>query len=205
MDRQLQQGITVSLTPQDLVIVFAKNLSSKQVEAFIVHLDEPGVSRSMIQNKMALRPVQNGQLYFQNVKIPANRKLPGVKGFESVAKLLAESRLAVAWTASGVGLGVYDFMIKYVNQREQFGRPLTSYQLIQEKLVKVMGLVQSAFLLSWQVQNLYSEGKASLGKIAFVKATATKYIRYDPILILERPPGLVESHWVEMESCSRIT
>lgn len=67
---------------------------------------------------MALRPVQNIQMYFQNVKIPANRKLPGVKGFNSVSKLLAESRMGVAWVAAGVGLGVYDFMMKYLKSRE---------------------------------------------------------------------------------------
>ena len=98
---------------------------------------------------MALRPVQNIQFYFQNVKIPAHRKLPGVKGFGSVATVLAESRIGVAWIAAGMGLGVYDFMMKYLKQRVQFGRTLTSYQLIQEKIFAVMTKVQSACLLCW--------------------------------------------------------
>lgn len=89
------------------------------------------------------------QLYFQNVQIPANRKLPGVKGFQSVATLLAESRIGVAWVAAGVGLGVYDFMMKYLKTRTQFDRTLTSYQLIQDKIVKVMSKVQSAVLICW--------------------------------------------------------
>ena len=67
------------------------------------------------------------QLYFQEVVIPADRRLPGVNGFESVAKLLAESRLSVAWNAAGCGLGIYDNMIKYLSKRKQFGNSLLSY------------------------------------------------------------------------------
>lgn len=71
------------------------------------------------------------QLYFQEVIIPADRKLPGVNGFASVATLLAESRLAVCWNCAGVGLGLYDNMIKYLTERKQFDRHLVSYQLVQ--------------------------------------------------------------------------
>ena len=132
-----------------MITVFARDVDTKEIGCFILHLDSAGVTRDTIKNKLPLRPVQNMQLYFQNVKIPANRKLPGVKGFGSVAKLLAESRMGVAWVAAGMGLGVYDFMIKYLKTRTQFNRTLTSYQLIQDKIVKVMSKVQSAILISW--------------------------------------------------------
>lgn len=129
--------------------MFARDVDTKEIGCFILHLDSPGVTRAAIKNKLPLRPVQNMQLYFQNVKIPANRKLPGVKGFSSVATLLAESRIGVAWVAAGVGLGVYDFMMRYLKTRTQFNRNLTAYQLIQDKIVKVMSKVQSAVLICW--------------------------------------------------------
>jgi alkylation response protein AidB-like acyl-CoA dehydrogenase len=159
------------------MVVFARNEDTKVIECFILHLDSPGVSRSPIPNKMPLRPVHNMQLYFQNVRIPANRKLPGVKGFPSVARLLAESRIGVAWVAAGIGLGVYDFMMKYLTQRKQFDKPLTHYQLIQDKIVKVMGRVQAALLITWQAQNMANNGNGSIGRLAFAKAIATKNIR----------------------------
>lgn len=159
------------------MVVFARNVDSKQIECFIVHLDEPGVTREAIKHKMALRPVQNMQLYFQNVKIPANRKLPGVKGFSSVATLLAESRIGVAWLAAGMGMGVYDYTIEYLQKREQFGNPLMAYQLTQDKLITIMGKVQSVLLLCAQAQKMMNEGTHTIGRLAFTKAIATKYVR----------------------------
>ena len=157
--------------------MFARDVDTKEIGCFILHLDSPGISRQAIKHKMPLRPVQNMQLYFQNVKIPANRKLPGVKGFKSVAKLLAESRMGVAWVAAGIGLGVYDFMMRYLKSRTQFNRNLTAYQLIQDKIVKVMTKVQASVLICWQAQNLMVQGKATIGKLAFSKASATKLVR----------------------------
>ena len=107
--------------------MFAKNVENGQVECFILHLDTPGIQREKIEYKMSMRSVTNMQLYFQEVVIPADRKLPGVNGFQSVAKLLAESRLSVAWNAAGVGLGIYDNMVKYLSNRKQFGKSLLSY------------------------------------------------------------------------------
>ena len=123
---------------KDVMVVFAKNEQSLEVECFFIDLKQEGVKREAIKRKMALRPVQNMQLWFDNVKIPLKNKLPGVKGFASVAALLAESRILVAWLAAGIGVGCYDYMIKYLVKREQFERPLASYQLIQEKIFKVM-------------------------------------------------------------------
>lgn len=157
--------------------VFARNSETNLIECFIVHLDEPGVTRDIIKHKMALRPVQNVQIYFQNVKIPANRKLPGVKGFASVATLLAESRISVAWVAAGMGMGVYDYMVKYLDKRDQFDNPLMAFQLIQDKLFKVMTKVQASLLLSAQAQKLMIEGKHSIGKLAFTKGAVTKLVR----------------------------
>lgn len=159
------------------MVIFARNVDSNEIECFIVHLDEPGVTREKIQNKMPLRPVQNMQLYFQNVRIPANRKLPGVKGFESVAALLAESRIGVAWVAAGIGMGVYDYMIEYLDNREQFGNPIMAFQLIQDKVFRVMTNVQSSLLLCFQAQKMMEEGKSSIGKLAFTKGATTKLIR----------------------------
>lgn len=107
------------------------------------------------------------------MRIPAKNKLPGVKGFASIAVLLAESRLSVAWLACGVGLGLYDSMMKYLTEREQFGKKLVAYQLIQDKVFRVMSAVQASLLMAFNAQRLLDEGKASIGQLAMVKAYCT--------------------------------
>lgn len=161
---------------KDIMVVFAKD-ESDEVGCYLLDLTWPGIRREAIKNKMALRPVQNMQLFFDDVKIPAKNKLPGVKGFNSVATLLAESRIFVAWLASGLGVGCYDYMIKYLVKREQFERPLVAFQLIQEKIFKVMSRVQASLFMNYNIQKRHLEGKASIGQIAMAKAFATEMLR----------------------------
>jgi acyl-CoA oxidase len=162
---------------KDIMCVFAKDEKTEEVQCFILDLKWPGIQRESIKRKMALRPVQNMQLEFKDVRIPAKYKLPGVKGFASVATLLAESRIMVGWLAAAAGLGLYDYMIQYLRKRIQFGNPLVSYQLIQEKVFKVMSRVQANLFFVYNVQQLHLAGKATIGQIAMCKAFVTEMLR----------------------------
>lgn len=162
---------------KDIMVVFAKDEKTEEVQCFLIDLTWAGIKREKIQNKLALRSVQNMQLWFDNVRIPAKNKLPGVKGFGSVAALLAESRLLVAWLATAMSVGLYDYLMKYVTKRQQFGKPITAYQLIQEKIFKVMSIAQSNLFLCHQLTKLHVEGKASIGQIAMAKAFCTDQLR----------------------------
>lgn len=162
---------------KDVMVVFAKEEKTKEVLAFIVPLTTPGIKREAIKHKMALRPVQNMQLHYTNVRIPASNQLPGVKGFASVATLLAESRICVAWLACGLGLGLYDYMMKYVTKRIQFGKPIAAYQLMQEKIFKVMSRVQASLFFCYNITQLQIQGKATIGQLATAKAFATEMLR----------------------------
>ena len=162
---------------KDLMVVFAKDETSLEVQAFLIHLTWPGVKREKIQRKMALRAVQNMQLHFTDLVVPARYKLPGVKGFESVASLLAESRVMVAWLAASLSIGLYDYMIKYVAQRKQFGKPLVAYQLMQQKVFKVMSRTQSILFFCYNIYQRHLEGKATIGQIAMAKSFSTEMLR----------------------------
>ncbi len=162
---------------KDIMVVFAKDETTKEVQAFLIHLNWPGVKREMIKRKMALRSVQNGQLHFTNVRVPARFKLPGVQGFESVANLLAESRILVAWLASALSLGLYDFMMKYITQRKQFGKPITAYQLMQEKIFKVMSRTQANLFFCYNLYQRHIDGKTTIGQIAMAKGFCTEMLR----------------------------
>lgn len=162
---------------KDILTVFAKEVSSGEVQCFIVDLKSPGVSRSYIKYKMALRPVQNGEIHFKDVRIPIKNKLPGVKGFQSVAALLAESRIFVAWLAAAQGLGLYDYMMRYLKKRQQFEKPILAFQLMQEKVFKVMSRVQSNLFFCYNIHKLHVEGKATFGQIAMLKGHTTEMLR----------------------------
>ena len=88
--------------------------------------------------------------------------------------MLGHSRLYVGWLAVAIGLGVYDNVYKYVSSRKQFKRELTQFQLIQEKLVRIMGNVQASFGMMQQLTLLVEQGKITIGKLGLGKAWVTK-------------------------------
>lgn len=162
---------------KDFMIVFARDQDSKQVKGFIVNLTLPGIKREAIKHKMALRPVQNVDITFDNVVVEANMQMPGVKDFNDVNKMLAHSRISVAMLACGIGLGVYENTISYLSSRTQFKKRLTEFQLVQEKLVRMMGNIQGALLVTCKAVELSMAGKNTIGKLAMTKAWTTLRIR----------------------------
>jgi len=162
---------------KDIIIVFAKDTSDGEVGCYIVHLTSPGITRTKIQRKLALRPVQNMVVLFKDVIVPEKNKLPGVQGFLSVASLLAESRIMVGFMGAGLAIGLYDFTIKQLVKREQFGRPLAAFQLTQEKIFKIMSRAQAALFMCHHVYSLHLEGKATFGMISMAKAFSSEMAR----------------------------
>ena len=164
---------------KDIMVVFAKDEKTGNVQGFIVDLKSSpdNIKRSMIKRKMALRSVHNMVIEFNGLVVSQKWKMPKVVNFQSVAKMLAHSRLFVSWVACGIGLGVYDYAIKYLDQRQQFNKKLTNYQLIQEKLVRIMGNVQACLHLSAKLTELKEQKKDSIGKLALGKAWVTLKIR----------------------------
>ena len=163
---------------RDLMIVFAKDEDSQKVLGFIVHLNNnPGIKRYKIEHKMALRSVQNMVVEFTNLRVEEKWRLPKVTDFSSVANMLAHSRLFVSWVACAIGVGVYDHVIRYLDSRTQFKKRLTHFQLIQEKLVRIMGNVQAALHLVAKLTELRERGESSMGKLALGKAWITLRMR----------------------------
>ena len=83
-------------------------------------------------------------------------------GMQDTNKVLAISRIMVAWQPVGICCGVFDMCARYVGEREQFGAPLGSFQLVQEKLARMLGNIQAMFLMCWRLSKLYEEVRSSL-------------------------------------------
>ncbi|KAL2902063.1 Acyl-coenzyme A oxidase 4 peroxisomal [Bienertia sinuspersici] len=135
----------------DLLIIFARNTATNQINGYIVKKDSPGLTATKMANKIGLRMVQNGDIILKRVFVPDEDRLPGVSSFQDTSKVLAVSRVMVAWQPIGISMGVYDMCHRYLKERKQFGAPLAAFQINQQKLVQMLGNVQAMFLVGWRL------------------------------------------------------
>ncbi|HET8809498.1 MAG TPA: acyl-CoA dehydrogenase family protein [Flavobacteriaceae bacterium] len=154
----------------DVTIIWARDEKSNQVKGFLVRKENPGFKAEKIKDKMALRIVQNALITLTDCKVPEADRLQKADSFKDTAKVLKMTRAGVAWQAVGCARGAYENALKYTKKREQFGRPIASYQLIQNHLVEMLSNLTAmqtlVFRLSeLQDQDLLTDENASLAKV----------------------------------------
>ncbi|WP_089661417.1 acyl-CoA dehydrogenase family protein [Christiangramia echinicola] len=154
----------------DVTIIWARDLDSNQVKGFLVRKENPGFKTEKIRDKMALRIVQNAIITLKDCKIPESDRLQNANSFKDTANVLRMTRAGVAWQAVGCARGAYESALKYTKKREQFGRPIASFQLIQNHLVEMLSNLTAmqtlCFRLSeMQDQGLLTDEHASLAKV----------------------------------------
>lgn len=157
----------------DVSVIFARNTQTNQINGFIVKKGAAGYSATKIENKIGLRVVQNGDIVLKGVFVPDEDRLVGINSFQDTSKVLAVSRIVVAWQPIGISMGVYDMCQRYLHERKQFGVPLASYQINQEKLVRMLGNIQAMALMGWRLCKLYEAGKMTPGQASLAKAWNT--------------------------------
>lgn len=154
----------------DINIIWARDLEDNQVKGFVIEKGSKGFSVEKIENKMALRIVQNGLITLDNCEVSEQNRLQNCNSFKDVAKVLRMTRAGVAWMAVGCARGAYESALKYTRERNQFGRPIASFQLIQNHLVEMLSNITAMQTLVFQLSKLQDEGKltdehASLAKV----------------------------------------
>uniref|UniRef100_A0A0D6R4H2 Uncharacterized protein n=1 Tax=Araucaria cunninghamii TaxID=56994 RepID=A0A0D6R4H2_ARACU len=154
----------------DILVIFARNTATNQINGFIVKKGAPGLKVTKIENKIGLRIVQNGDILMTGVFVPDEDRLTGINSFQDTNKVLAVSRIMVAWQPIGIAMGVYDMCHRYLQERKQFGTSLNSFQLNQEKLVRMLGNIQAMALMGWRLCKLYESGKMTPGHASLAKA-----------------------------------
>ena len=157
-------------TIADVLVVWARSEEDGQVKGFLVPGDAPGLTRSRIEGKVSVRAIWQADLHFDGVRIPADAQLPGAQNFKDTGKVLASTRGSVAWSALGHATAAYECALAYAQQREQFGQPLAAFQLVQDKLVRMLAEVTGMQLYCMQIVKLQQAGKltdtiASLAKL----------------------------------------
>ena len=154
----------------DYLAVFARDVADGQVKAFLVDREAPGVTLEKIYGKTALRMMQNADISLENVRVPEAQRLQNCNSFKDVAAMLRVMRSDVAWIATGIQAGAYEAALRYVCSREQFGKSLGSFQLVQEKLARMLGNVTASLsmvsdLAAKQDRGEYRDEDSALAKM----------------------------------------
>lgn len=142
----------------DVIVVFARDTATDLIRAFLVERTAPGVRLETMRGKVSLRPMQNVQVTLENVRVPDDARLGRVNGWADVARLLRAMRSDVAWIATGLQAGALEAATAYVQHREQFGRPLASFALVQEKLARMLGNLTASLGLVVQLSTRQDAG-----------------------------------------------
>ena len=162
----------------DVAIIWARDLGDNQVKGFIVeNKTTPGFTVDKIEHKIALKVVQNGHITLKDVRLPEANRLQGGNSFRDTAKVLKMTRYAVAWMATGCAMGAYEAALKYCQERLQFGKPIASFQLVQDLLAKMIANITASQCLITRQAQLHVEGKLTDAHAALAKAFATAKCR----------------------------
>ncbi|MBO9337400.1 MAG: acyl-CoA dehydrogenase family protein [Chloroflexus sp.] len=155
----------------DVIVVWAQDEETGRVGGFLVEKGTPGYQATKIEGKIAKRSVINADITLENVFVPEENRLPFARSFRDTANILKNTRYGVAWEAVGHAQAAYELALEYTLQREQFGRPIAGFQLVQQKLVHMLGDLTAIQLMAWRLSKLrdedetqVTEGMASLAK-----------------------------------------
>jgi glutaryl-CoA dehydrogenase len=161
----------------DLTVVWARDEADGQVKGFVVHRDTPGFTTTKIENKIALRTVQNADITLTGVRVAEADRLQNANSFRDTAGILRQTRSGVAWQAVGVMLAAYEIALQYAKDREQFGRPIGRFQLVQDLLVRMLGNLTGALGMCVRLAQLQDAGEYRDEHSALAKAYCTTRMR----------------------------
>ncbi|MFJ6984601.1 MULTISPECIES: acyl-CoA dehydrogenase family protein [unclassified Streptomyces] len=161
----------------DHIVVWARDVEDDQVKGFVVGRDAPGFKAEKIVHKTSLRIVENADLTLEGVRVPEADRLQNVSSFRDVAEVLRATRSGVAWQALGVMTGAYELALEYAAERQQFGRPLAGFQLVQDLLVKSLGNITSSWGMLLQLARLQDAGVFRDEHSSLAKAHVTARMR----------------------------
>jgi glutaryl-CoA dehydrogenase len=161
----------------DYVVIWARSLEDGEVKGFVVEKGTPGFEAAKQKDKIALRVVQNAHITLDGVRVPEENRLQNANSFRDTAAVLRLTRAGVAWMATGCARGAYEHALAYARQRQQFGRPIAGFQLVQDLLVRMLANITSSACLCSQLAALQQENLAEDHHSALAKAFCTVRMR----------------------------
>jgi glutaryl-CoA dehydrogenase len=161
----------------DLVVIWARDVETDRVLGFVVETPTPGFSAVDLEDKIALRAVQNAHITLDGVRVPEENRLQNANSFRDTANVLRATRVSVAWSAVGCSRGAYEHALRYATQREQFGKPIASFQLVQDLLFRMLGNITASATLCARASQLQDCGMLRDEHASMAKGWSTMRMR----------------------------
>jgi glutaryl-CoA dehydrogenase len=160
-------------TIADVAVVWART-DEGVINGFLVEKGMEGFSAPEQKRKFSLRASVTSELVFQDVRVPEANRFPNISGLKGPLGCLTQARYGIAWGGVGAAQACYDEVLNYTKEREQFGKPLASFQLIQANLVEMVSEITKAQLLIWRLGKLKEAGKARPEQVSLAKRNNIK-------------------------------
>jgi len=164
-------------TFSDVTVIWARDLEDNQVKGFLVEKDTPGFKPEKLKNKIALRVVQNALITLEECRVPEANRLQKANSFRDTAAVLRMTRAGVAWMAVGCARGAYELALTYSQERQQFGRPIGRFQLVQDLLVRMLGNITACECMVLRLSQMQDAGIMRDEHASLAKAFCTVKMR----------------------------
>jgi glutaryl-CoA dehydrogenase len=161
----------------DVTVIWARDEADNQVKGFLVEKGTPGFTPEKMENKMALRVVQNALITLRDCRVPEANRLQNANSFRDTAAVLRMTRAGVAWQAVGCAMGAYEHALSYAQKRQQFGRPIGSFQMVQDLLVSMLGNIVASQCMVLRLSQLQDAGTMRDEHASLAKAYCTTKCR----------------------------
>ena len=157
----------------DYVIIWARGEDGK-VGGYVVEKGGregglQGYEATVMTKKTALRAVWQAEITLTDVRVPAENRLANCHSFKDVSQVLDRTRYTVAWRALGLATAVYELALAHALKREQFGQPIAGFQLVQDKLARMLAEITSMQLMCWRLSKLADSGRMTAAMASLAK------------------------------------
>jgi glutaryl-CoA dehydrogenase len=164
-------------TFSDVTVIWARDLEDNQVKGFLVEKGTPGFKPEKLKNKIALRVVQNALITLEECRVLETNRLQKANSFRDTAAVLRMTRAGVAWMAVGCARGAYELALTYAQERQQFGRPIGRFQLVQDLLVRMLGNITACECMVLRLSQMQDAGIMRDEHASLAKAFCTVKMR----------------------------
>jgi glutaryl-CoA dehydrogenase len=164
-------------TIADVIVLWARDTADGRVKGFLVERETPGYTARRMDGKGSLRAVWQAEIDLRDVRVPEANRLPGARRFADATAVLAGTRNTVAWAALGHATAAYETAMAYCRERVQFGKPLVSFQIVQERLVGMLAELCGMQLYCLRLGRLIEDGNLTDTIAALAKMHNTRVAR----------------------------
>ncbi|MAU10043.1 MAG: acyl-CoA dehydrogenase [Anaerolineaceae bacterium] len=194
-------------TLSDLLIIWARDEDGK-FGGFVIEnpQETPGLTMENIWGKIGKRSVMNADIKLEDVRVPVANRLEHVSSFRHMAQVLGMGRYGVSWEAAGAATAAFEYALKYAKEREQFGKPIAAFQLIQAKLVEMASEVTAMQAMCMQLARLMTNMQVNEGILSMAKYHNARKARLVTSLARETLGGngiMIDNHiarlWTDAE------